>query len=99
MFGTEESSLVCNPEMQAQIGGTDCGLFVIVHMTSIAYRDDPSVISYDQIKMRDHLIECFIKGNGSLFPFHIVTDSEIGLSTIRYICVEAVLLARKNHYT
>ena len=55
MFGTEESSLVCNPEMQTQIGGTDCGLFVIVHMTSLAYRDDPSVTRYDQIKNKGSL--------------------------------------------
>ena len=69
MLGTEESSLVCNPEMQTGIGGTDCGLFVIVHMTSLAYRDDPSVTSYDQIKMRDYSIKCFTKGK--LIPFPI----------------------------
>ena len=67
MLGTEDSTYVCTPEMQTQIGGTDCGLFVIAYMTSLAYGDNPSLTGYDQFKMRDHLIECFTKGQ--LIPF------------------------------
>ena len=69
MFGTEDSSFIHIPEMQTQIGGTDCGLFAIAYMISLAYGDDPSVTSYDQIKMRYHLTECFTKGK--LIPFPI----------------------------
>ena len=50
MFGTEDSTFVCIPEMQTQIRGIDCGLFVIAYMTSLAYGDNPSLTSYDQFK-------------------------------------------------
>ena len=67
LFGTEDSSFVCIPKMQVQTGGTDCGLFAIAYMTSLAHGDNPFIICYEQIKMRAHLIECFAKGK--LIPF------------------------------
>ena len=45
--------------LQKQEGSTDCGLFAIAVMASLAHREDPSVIKYDQNKMREHLLECF----------------------------------------
>ena len=56
------------------MGGADCGLFAIAYVTSLLHGDDPSVISYEQIKMRGHLIECFTKGK--LIPFAIVAVSD-----------------------
>ena len=73
MFGTEDS-FVNIPKIQIQMGGADCGLFAIAYITSLAHGDDPSVISYEQIKMRGHLIECFTKGK--LIPFPIVAVSD-----------------------
>ena len=73
MFGTEDS-FVNIPKIQIQMGGADCGLFAIAYVTSLAHGDDPSVISYEQIKMRGHLIECFTKGK--LIPFPIVAVSD-----------------------
>ena len=40
---------------QKQIGSVDCGLFTIAVMTSLAHKEDPSVITYDQKNMRQHL--------------------------------------------
>ena len=73
MFGTEDS-FVNIPKIKIQMGGADCGLFAIAYVTSLAHGDDPSVISYEQIKMRGHLIECFTKGK--LIPFPIVAVSD-----------------------
>ena len=40
---------------QKQIGSDDCGLFTIAMMTSLAYKEDPSAVTYDQKNMRQHL--------------------------------------------
>ena len=45
--------------LQRQEGSTDCGLFAIAVMASLAHREDPSSVTYDQNKMRKHLLECF----------------------------------------
>ena len=48
MFSTEKNSFVCVPKMKIQTGGTDCGLFTIANMTSLAHGNDPFVMSYEQ---------------------------------------------------
>ena len=44
---------------QRQEGSVDCGLFAITVMASLAHREDPSTVTYDQKRMRKHLIDCF----------------------------------------
>jgi len=46
-------------ELQKQKGSTDCGLFAIAVMTSLAHKEDPSTIKYDQDKVRQHLLDFF----------------------------------------
>ena len=67
IFGNEDDSFVCVPNLQIQKGSMDCGLFAIAYMTTLANGKDPSVLSYEQSKMRGHLIDCFAKGK--LIPF------------------------------
>ena len=67
-FGVENDSFVSIPNVQAQKGGTDCGLFAIANMTALAHGQDPSVIHYYQSKMKVHLITCFEKGKLTPFP-------------------------------
>ena len=43
-------------ELQKQKGSTDCGLFAIAVMTSLAHKEDPSTTKHDQNKMKQHLI-------------------------------------------
>jgi len=45
-----------------QKGSTDCGLYAIAMMTSIAFEQDPEYIVYDHKGLRLHLKECFNKG-------------------------------------
>jgi len=48
--------------MQLQSGGTDCGVFAIAVMASLALDDDPSELTYQQASLRSHLIKCFVSG-------------------------------------
>jgi len=47
-------------QMNTQSETKDCGLFSAAYCTSLANGQDPSIICYDQEKMRkNHLLECF----------------------------------------
>ena len=48
--------------MQEQEGSKDSGPFSIAVMTSLAYEDDPSEITYKQLDLKQHLIHCFANG-------------------------------------
>ena len=45
-----------------QKGRTDCGLYVIAMMTSLAYNENSVHLMYNQQDMRIHLEQCFEKG-------------------------------------
>lgn len=55
-------------KLQRQSGSADCGLFAIAVMTSLAHKEDPSIVTYDQSKMRQHLVDCFSNKFLMLFP-------------------------------
>jgi hypothetical protein len=63
----QQSSFTVVP-FQQQSGNNDCGLYAIACATSLAQGLDPSQCSYDQNKMRKHLIDCFEKRHLSAFP-------------------------------
>lgn len=63
----DRTTTVLMKELQKQKGLTDCGLFAIAVMTSLAHKEDPSTAKYDQNKMRQHLLDCF--SNKFLMPF------------------------------
>jgi len=54
-------------ELQKQKGLTDCCLFAIAVMTSLADKEDPSTVKYDQDKMRQHLLDSV--SSKSIMPF------------------------------
>ena len=57
-----------HPDVQSQNGDSDCGLFAIAFAIALCNRDDPSKLSFDQHKMRPHLVECFATGKMTPFP-------------------------------
>ena len=63
---------------QIQQGGVDCGLFAITKAYELAAGNDPSDVSFDQGKMRKHLVQCLEKGRFE--PFH---DSRTLLDSMR----------------
>lgn len=54
--------------MQKQYGSADCGVFAIAVMTSLAHEDDPNTFKYNQMKMRQHLLDCITNGKLVCFP-------------------------------
>ena len=68
MFGLKKADNTNVVAMECQKGSKDCGLFAKAVMTSLAFGEDPSTASYDQDKLRSHLIDYITKGELSLFP-------------------------------
>ena len=54
--------------VQQQQGTVDCGVFSIANSVEVCMGNNPEHISYDQAKMRKHLLECFTIGKLSPFP-------------------------------
>ena len=50
--------LNANGKLQ-QSGSTDCGLFAIAYITSIAFDVDPAQYVFNQTAMQPHLQKCF----------------------------------------
>ena len=66
MFGA--SSIIKIMNVQNQVGVQDCGLFAIAIATALVHDEDASSVQFNQSKMRDHLLQCFIASKVSLFP-------------------------------
>jgi len=56
MFGLKRADDITMMPMQKQEGLTDCGVFAIFVMTSLAHDEDPCRINYKQSKLRGHLV-------------------------------------------
>ena len=46
----------------------DCGVYAIAFAASVCHGKDPTLIKYNQSKMRKHLIQCLQNGNITEFP-------------------------------
>ena len=68
MFRLKKTKDIIMMPMQKQDGSTDCGVFAIAVMTSLAYEEDPSRVEYNQMQLRQHLSDCITKGNLVCFP-------------------------------
>ena len=55
-------------DTQKQKGTSDCGLFAIAAATSLCYGISPQYCTWEQEKMREHLSECFERGDLVFFP-------------------------------
>ena len=51
-----------------QKGSTDCGLYAIAMMTSIAYKEDSIHVVYNRQDLQLHLKQCFDKSILTKFP-------------------------------
>ena len=58
IFGTCSITKMMN--VQKQVGIHDCGLFAIAVATALVHDKDPSRLLFNQSKMRDHSLQCFI---------------------------------------
>ena len=68
---TEEGEIVLNVDVdnvQQQVGVNDCRLFAIAFAVHAALGESVDRLSFDQSKMRNHLIKCFTKKKMLPFP-------------------------------
>ena len=66
---TEDGGLtVHHVSVQKQEGTTDCGLFSIAFAYHAVLGEDPAKITFDQDKLRSHLVTCFENNCLSKFP-------------------------------
>ena len=72
-LATDRTLAVELPPAQTQQGGVDCGLFAIAFAYELANGNDPSDVSFDQGKMRQHLVQCLEKGRLEAFPRQLNT--------------------------
>ena len=66
--GNSDSIRVELSPVQQQRGAADCGLFAIAFSTDLAFGEDPTKISYEQTKLRDHLLKCLENEEMEQFP-------------------------------
>ena len=53
---------------QLQKGLCDCGLFCLANATALAQGGNPTYVTWDQSKMREHLAECYKTNRMKVFP-------------------------------
>ena len=68
MFRLKKTKDIIMMPMQKQYGSTDCGVFAIAVLTSLAHEEDPSKFKYNQTELRQHLLDCIINGRLVCFP-------------------------------
>ena len=68
--------------VQQQSNGIDCGVFSIAFVQSILLGDDISLISYDQVRLRSHLLQCLLRNKLSPFPPALATVKRCKARTI-----------------
>ena len=54
--------------VQQQRNGVDCGPFSVAFATSLAFRENPTKITFDDKKLRSHLLQCIKAKKMSPFP-------------------------------
>ena len=76
-------------QAQQQSGGSDCGLFAIANATELCFGLQPSHAVYDQLCMREHLINCFSHHKLLPFPKQTVETKPTLLSTteVKVYCI------------
>ena len=76
--------LISSVPVQQQRWKCDCGLFVIATALHIAAGNNIEEVSFDQTKMRSHLVQCFEMKALSPFP---QTKKKVKRSTLTNILI------------
>jgi hypothetical protein len=61
-------SVTILPMQQQRVGSVDCGVFTIAAAFHIAIGDDITTLTFDFMRMREHLLHCFEEQCVSPFP-------------------------------
>ncbi len=66
--GSTDALMVTRVPVQQQEGGVDCGLFAVAFAFHLLHGDNIRRLTFDQGKMRRHLVECFERQELKPFP-------------------------------
>ena len=68
VFSSSSSIQLIFKSVQMQSGGSDCGLFALAFATSLSKGEKPEEINYMQHQFRQHLQNCIVAKQFTLFP-------------------------------
>ena len=68
LYASKKSLEVKVQRVQQQQGSSDCGLFTIAYLLSLAAGSDPVKQKYQQSEMRSHLLTCLKEKTPKPFP-------------------------------
>ena len=68
MFQLKKTKDIIMMPMQKQYGSTDCGVFAMAVLASLAHEEDPSRFKYNQMELRQHLLDCITNRKLMCFP-------------------------------
>ena len=60
------------PDVQQQVGSSDCGLYSLAFANTLSSGKDPAKLEYNQMQFREHFLECLKKGDITPFPHDTV---------------------------
>ena len=60
------------PDVQQQVGSSDCGLYSLAFANTLSSGKDPAKLEYNQMQFREHFLECLRKGDITPFPHDTV---------------------------
>lgn len=55
-------------DVARQVGSADCGLLALAYATSLCLGQDPVNVTYDQMHIRSHFLQCILDGKMTAFP-------------------------------
>jgi hypothetical protein len=83
-------------KMQEQAGLSDCGVLAIAVATSLSFGEGPTVVRWEQAKMRPHLIECLETEKMTPFPKDVNILGEKGGTKL--VIMQAIhCICRRRH--
>lgn len=72
---------------QKQRGPNDCALFAIAYAVDLCCENDPTMLWYNQHKMREHLVECLQEKKMRPFPSRVCRPSKPLTISFAVYCV------------
>ncbi len=84
LHGSIEVNLLCT---QQQLGTSDCGLFAIANMFSMALGCNLDSIEFDQSKLREHLLHCLNNQEVNMFSHKVLLEKKDVISMQQKISV------------
>ena len=91
LLATEKSQILLQfMDVPVQAGACDCGLYAIAFATALALGDKPELFSFNQPKMRQHLLQCFQRRAMQMIPVkrrrRMKTSSVKAIEEVKVYC-------------